>query len=492
MSGSKPGRVRDGLALTFEDVLLVPEKSTVLPKDVSLRSRFSSNIILNIPIVSAAMDTVTESDLAIAMAQHGGIGVMHRNMPPERQAEEVMKVKKHESWIITNPVTISPSGTIRDAAKIMEESRISGLPVVEKGSLVGILTNRDLRFKTDMGMSVREAMTRKLVTIGEDAPVKEAVRLLDEHKIEKLLVTDRAGKLKGLITVKDIARKKEFPEASKDSDGRLMVAAAVGPLDMERASRLAEAGADVLVIDTAHGHSANVLKGIRNMKKAFGIDVVAGNIATAEAAYDLISAGADAVKVGIGPGSICTTRVIAGTGVPQITAIQQCSEVTSEHDIPLIADGGVKYSGDIAKAIAAGADCVMLGSLLAGTDESPGRTVFVGGRKYKSYRGMGSVGAMQDGSDRYAVSEGRGKYVPEGVEGIVPYRGTLGEVLYQMTGGLRSAMGYCGCATIGEMRKSSRFIRITKAGMRESHPHDITITHEAPNYWASENEQKSK
>jgi IMP dehydrogenase len=485
-----PDRMREGLALTFDDVLLIPSRSSVLPADVDLRARFSRSIELNVPIVSAAMDTVTESGMAIAMAQNGGIGVIHRNMPPDRQALEVRKVKKHESCVVTDPVTISSDQTIARARSLMEENGISGLPVVDGGSLSGIITNRDLRFKKDGSMSVAEAMTRDLVTIRENAPMEEAVRLLDRHKIEKLLVTDGSGRLRGLITVKDISKKKEFPDSCKDREGRLMVAAAVGPLDMRRARMLADAGADCLVIDTAHGHSDNVLKGVAAMKEAFGVDVAAGNVATAEAAEDLISAGADAIKVGIGPGSICTTRVVAGAGVPQITAIQECSAAAGRHGVPVIADGGIKYSGDIAKAIAAGASSVMLGSMMAGTQESPGRVVFVRGRKYKSYRGMGSLGAMRDGSDRYAPGE-RGKFVPEGVEGIVPFRGTAGEMLFQMLGGLRSAMGYCGCATLEEMRSRPRFLRITKAGVRESHPHDITITEEAPNYWASENSEKA-
>ena len=481
MAGKIPN---NGLALTFDDVLLVPAKSGVLPKDVDISTRLSRNITLRIPIISAAMDTVTESSLAVALAREGGLGVIHRNLSVQEQCKKVRKVKKSESWIIENPVTISPDETIADARRLMEMNEISGLPVVNNGKVVGILTNRDLRFKTDPNQKVSEVMTKNLVTTDEKTRTDEALRLLDEHKIEKLLVVDSEGMLKGLITVKDIEKRKRFPNASKDSEGRLMVGAAIGALDFERARSLIESGADVLVIDTAHGHTDNVITTVKRIKKDYGIELIAGNVATGEGTEELISAGADAVKVGMGPGSICTTRIVAGTGVPQITAIQDCTEVAEKYGIPIIADGGIKYSGDIAKALAAGASSVMIGSLFAGTEESPGRIIFVGGRKYKSYRGMGSVGAIQDGSKRY---EGnitfKGKSVPEGIEGIVPYRGTLAEIVYQLVGGLRSAMGYCGCRNIEEMHSKARFIRITKAGLRESHPHDITITEEAPNYW---------
>jgi IMP dehydrogenase len=484
-------RISRRVALTFDDVLLVPSKSAVLPRDVSTGSRLTRNIRLKIPIITAAMDTVTESGMAIAMARAGGMGIIHRNSPPERQAEEVRKVKKSESWIIENPITISPQDTIGRAREIMEKNNVSGLPVTEGSKAVGILTHRDLMFKTNMELLVKDVMTKKLVTSGENTSMEEAIHLLDRHKIEKLLIVDRSGNLRGMITVKDIHKSRKFPDASKDKEGRLMVGAAVGPHDMKRVDMLLKAGADLIVIDTAHGHSENVLSTIRQVKKEHGCELIAGNIATAEAAEELISAGVDAVKVGIGPGSICTTRIVAGTGIPQVTAIQDCVSAAEKHGIPVIADGGIKYSGDIAKAIASGASVVMIGSLFAGTEESPGRTVFVGGRKYKSYRGMGSLGAMQEGSERYGKQD-QGKFVPEGIEGIVPYRGTVAETVFQLVGGLRSAMGYCGCRTIDELRTRSRFIRITKAGLRESHPHDVTITAEAPNYWREEDQEKEK
>jgi IMP dehydrogenase len=469
------------IALTFDDVLLIPSKSSVIPRDVDVSSRLTPAISLKVPIISAAMDTVTGSEMAIAMARHGGMGIIHRNISPEKQAEEVRKVKKSESWVIENPITISPQDTIGTAQDIMEKSRVSGLPVLDGERLVGIITHRDLFFKTNLSQLVEDVMTRQLVTAGENTTVEDAISILDRHKIEKLLLVDGSGKLRGMITVKDIMKSRKFPDSSKDSEGRLVVGAAVGPFEMKRADMLLKAGADVLAIDTAHGHSENVISTIRQIKKEYGTELIAGNIATSQAAQELISAGADTLKVGIGPGSICTTRIVAGAGVPQITAIQDCVLVAEEHGVPVIADGGIKYSGDIAKAIAAGASTVMIGSLFAGTEESPGRSVFVGGRKYKSYRGMGSLSAMQDGSERYGRQDS-GKFVPEGIEGIVPYRGTVSEALFQMVGGLRSAMGYCGAASIAELR-GHRFIRITKAGLRESHPHDVTITAEAPNYW---------
>jgi IMP dehydrogenase len=483
-------RVSRKVALTFDDVLLVPSKSSVVPKDVDTQSRLTKSIRLKVPIISAAMDTVTGSEMAIAMARNGGLGIIHRNLTAERQAEEVRMVKKSESWIIENPVTISPEDTLGKAREMMEKHNVSGLPVTEGDRAVGILTNRDLVFKTNNSLLVKDVMTKELVTAGEKTSVEQAIELLDRHKIEKLLIVDSSGRLKGLITIKDIMNSRKFPDASKDREGRLLVGAATGPLDMKRVDMLLKAGADIIVVDTAHGHSENVISSIKQIKKEFGCEVIAGNIATAEAAEELISAGADSVKVGIGPGSICTTRIVTGSGVPQVTAVQECVSAAERYGIPVIADGGIKYSGDVAKAIAAGASTVMLGSLLAGTEESPGRVVFVGGRKYKSYRGMGSVGAMQEGSDRYGKQD-KGKFVPEGIEGIVPYRGNVSEVLFQMAGGLRSAMGYSGCRTIDEMRKNARFVRITKAGLRESHPHDITITAEAPNYW-TESEEKEK
>jgi IMP dehydrogenase len=491
MSYDPKSRVSRKIALTFDDVLLVPSKSSVLPRDVNTESRLTRNIVLKVPIISAAMDTVTESSMAIAMARAGGMGIIHRNSPSERQAQEVRKVKKSESWIIENPITISPQDTLGKAKDIMERNSVSGLPVTQGERAVGILTHRDLMFKTDMGLLVKDVMTRKLITAGEDASMEEAIHLLDRHKIEKLLIVDSEGRLKGMITIKDIMNSRKFPDSSKDMEGRLMVGAAIGPHDMKRVDMLLEAGADLIVIDTAHGHSENVLSTIRQVKKEHGCELIAGNIATAQAAEELISAGADAVKVGIGPGSICTTRIVAGTGVPQVTAIQECVSAAEKYGVPAIADGGIKYSGDIAKAIASGASVVMIGSLFAGTEESPGRTVFVGGRKYKSYRGMGSLGAMQEGSERYGKHD-PGKFVPEGIEGIVPYRGTVAETVFQLAGGLRSAMGYCGCRTIDELRTRSRFIRITKAGLRESHPHDVTITAESPNYWTEERAEKEK
>ncbi|RLJ07733.1 MAG: IMP dehydrogenase [Candidatus Aenigmatarchaeota archaeon] len=474
-------------AITFDDVLLVPSKSKVLPKDIEIQTKLTKNIKLNIPILSAAMDTVTESGLAVAIAREGGIGIIHRNMTKEKQIQEVKKVKKSESWIIEDPVVISPDDTIEKAKKLMVENDISGLPVVNEKKLVGIVTNRDLRFKKQKDLKVSEIMTTNLITTHKNTTPEEAVRLLDKHKIEKLLVTDSSGNLKGLITVKDIHKMEKYPNACKDKEGKLMVGAAVGVNEIERVDALVKAGADVLVIDTAHGHSENVIQTVKEIKKTYDIDVIAGNIATKEGAEDLINAGADAVKVGVGPGSICTTRIVAGVGMPQITAIQEASETGDRYGIPVIADGGVRYSGDISKAIAAGASSVMIGSLLAGTEESPGRIVFVGGRKYKSYRGMGSLGAIQSGSVRYGKQE-NGKLVPEGVEGLVPYRGKVSEMIFQLLGGLRSGMGYCGCKTIEEMRKNAKFVKISKAAIRESHPHDIRITAEAPNYWKEEND----
>ena len=481
-------------ALTFDDVLLVPAESAVLPGEVETKTRLTKSIELGIPLMSAAMDTVTESGLAIALAQAGGIGTIHRNMDIERQAEEVRKVKRYESGMVVNPITIAPDATLADALRLMADYRISGIPVVEgvdsrgSGRLVGILTNRDVRFATDPNQPVAELMTReRLVTVPEGVSQAEAKRLLHQHRIEKLLVVDDAYRCIGLVTVKDIEKAQAYPNACKDERGRLRVAAATGtgPDGLRRAEALFDAGVDVLVVDTAHGHSMKVVDQIAAARKLSNYtQLVAGNIATGEAAKALIDAGADAVKVGIGPGSICTTRIIAGVGVPQLTAVMDVVEECRKQGIPVIADGGIKYSGDLAKAIAAGADCAMLGSLFAGTDESPGEVILYQGRSYKTYRGMGSVGAMARGSaDRYFQQEvSTMKLVPEGVEGRVPYKGPVSAVIHQLVGGLRAAMGYTGNATIPDMQSRCNFVRITNAGLRESHVHDITITNESPNY----------
>lgn len=474
--------------LTFDDVLLRPAKSSVVPRDVDVRTRLTKRIELNTPLVSAAMDTVTESRLAIALAQEGGIGIIHKNLDPLRQAEEVDKVKRSESGMIRNPITLGPDHLLSEAAEIMARYRISGVPVTEKGKLVGILTNRDLRFQRNFKIKISQVMTKeRLVTAPVGTSLKVAEQILYQHRIEKLPVVDNKGILKGLITIKDIEKRLRYPHASKDKHGRLRVGAAVspGPELEERVKLLVEAGADILAVDTAHGHSRNVLEAVRRIKRLQpAVDVMAGNIATAEAVRDLIAAGADAVKVGIGPGSICTTRVVAGVGVPQITAIQACSRAAAGR-VPVIADGGVKYSGDITKAVAAGANAVMLGNLFAGTDESPGEVVILEGRSFKVYQGMGSLASMKKGSrDRYFQGDVReeDKLVPEGVVGRVPYRGTLAAIVYQLVGGLRSGMGYCGCRTLPELRRKAQFIRITHAALRESHPHDVIITNEAPNY----------
>lgn len=477
-----------GEGLTFDDVLLIPAESEVLPREVDLTTRLTRNIILNIPIVSAAMDTVTESKLAIALAREGGIGILHKNMPIEQQVMEVDKVKRSESGMIVKPVTISSRHTIREALHLMAQYSISGIPVVDDEELVGILTNRDIRFETNLDLPVRERMTSgNLITAPEGTTLEKAEEILQKHKIEKLLIVDSAGHLKGLITVKDILKKKRFPRAAKDAIGRLRVGAAVGATGnfLARAEQLVAAGVDVLVVDTAHGHSKNVLNAVQVLKQKFPqVDLIAGNVATPAATRALIEAGADAVKVGIGPGAICTTRVVAGVGVPQLTAIMQCAEEAIKNDIPIIGDGGIRYSGDIAKALAAGASTVMLGSLLAGVEESPGETVLYEGRVYKSYRGMGSIAAMEKGSrDRYFQdSEESRKLVPEGVEGIVPYRGTLADTIHQLVGGVRAAMGYCGVRDIPEFQVKGRFMRVTAASIAESHPHDIKINKEAPNY----------
>jgi IMP dehydrogenase len=474
--------------LTFDDVLLLPGKSSVLPTEVSTRTHLTKKILLNIPLVSAAMDTVTESHLAIAMARQGGLGFIHRNMTIDRQAEEVDRVKRSESGMIVDPVTISPELTVREAMDIMTKYHVSGLPVTRGTRLVGILTNRDLRFEKNLAQPVNSVMTKEnLVTVPVGTTLEEAERILQKYRIEKLLVVDSNFNLKGLITVKDIQKKLEFPSAAKDDQGRLRVGAAIGATGdfLERVVELARVKADVLAIDTAHGHSTRVMDAIQAVKHRLpDIQLVAGNVGTYEGARDLIALGIDGVKVGIGPGSICTTRVVTGAGVPQITAIMEAARAAKGSGVPVIADGGVKYSGDISKAIAAGADVTMLGGLFAGTEESPGETILYQGRTFKAYRGMGSLGAMQAGSaDRYAQENAeRGKSVPEGVEGRVPYKGPLSALVDQLVGGLRSGMGYCGVTTLAELQEKSRFVRITVAGLRESHVHDVIITREAPNY----------
>jgi IMP dehydrogenase len=478
-------------ALTFDDVLLVPAASSIIPTETDTRTRLTREVELGIPLISAAMDTVTESALAIAMAQAGGLGVIHRNMPIERQSDEVRKVKKFEAGMVVNPVTIHPDETLADALRLMADHKISGIPVVERGTgrLAGILTNRDVRFATDPTERVAALMTKDgLVTVSETVARDEAMRLLHQHRIEKLLVVDGAYRCVGLITVKDIEKAQRFPHACKDEQGRLRAAAATGTGEdgIERAEALFDAGCDVLVVDTAHGHSSRVLDALKRIRRLSNYtQIVAGNVATAEGARALIEAGADAVKVGIGPGSICTTRIVAGVGVPQLTAILDTVAECRKSAVPVIADGGIKFSGDLAKAIAAGADCAMLGSLFAGTDEAPGEVFLYQGRTYKSYRGMGSVGAMARGSaDRYFQQEVSStlKLVPEGVEGRVPHKGPVGNIVHQLVGGLKAAMGYTGNRTVAEMQKNCRFVRITSAGLRESHVHDIAVTREAPNY----------
>ena len=481
-------RIRVDAALTFDDVLLVPGHSLSLPKDVSTVSRFSRGITLNVPLVSAAMDTVTESEMVIAMARAGGLGVLHKNMSIDRQAAEVDRVKRSESGMIRDPIRLPPEATLRDAVALMAKFHISGLPVVDAdGRLVGIITNRDLQFERSLDRPLREAMTHHgLVTAPAGTTLEAAERIMAKHRIEKLPVIDASGHLVGLMTVKDIIKRRQFPLAAKDGHGRLMVAAAVGATGnfLDRAKALVDAGVDALVVDTAHGHSQGVMDATAAVREAFpDVQLVAGNISTRAAAAALVERGVDAVKVGVGPGSICTTRVVTGVGVPQLTAVLDAVEGAA--DVPVIADGGIKYSGDIVKAIAAGAESVMMGSMLAGTEESPGESLLLEGRRFKMIRGMGSLSAMQDGSaDRYFQDgelSGR-KFVPEGIEGRVPYKGPVSDVLFQMVGGLRSGMGYVGCATIESLRTESQFVRITAAGLRESHPHDVTITREAPNY----------
>lgn len=471
--------------ITFDDVLLEPAYSDVLPRDVDVRTSVTRNIRLNIPILSSPMDTVTESDLAIALAQEGGLGIIHKNMTVPQQTREVDKVKRSENGIITDPVTLPPDETVATARRLMEQHHIGGVPITVNGYLKGILTRRDLRFLANNNQKLSEVMTREnLVTAPENTTLEAAERILTENKVEKLLLVDENYRLKGLITIRDIDKLMNFPSACKDKRGRLRVGAAIGVNDHERAESLIQAGVDVLVVDSAHGHTKNVLETVRHIKKQHSIDVIAGNVATAEGARALVEAGVDAIKVGIGPGSICTTRVISGVGVPQITAVYQAAKGSAGSGVPLIADGGIRYSGDITKAVAAGAHCVMLGGLLAGLAESPGQTIIYKGRSFKIYRGMGSLGAMVAGSsDRYSQA-GRdgGKLVPEGVEGRVPYKGPLGPLIYQLVGGLRAGMGYCGARNIEELRTRSRFIAVTAAAVQESHPHDIAITQEGPNY----------
>ena len=475
--------------LTFDDIMLVPAYSAVLPRDVDVRSPLTRKVSLNIPIVSAAMDTVTEGETAISLAREGGIGVIHRNMSIQSQAQEVDQVKKSESGMIVDPMTIEPDKPIHEVVALMERYRISGVPVVKGEHLAGIVTNRDLRFETNLSKKVSEVMTReKLVTVPEGITLEQSKALLHEHRIEKLLVVDHKGRLTGLITIKDIEKIKKYPNACKDGLGRLRAGAAVGvgPDMEERSEALLAAGVDVVIIDTSHGHTASVLKAVERLKQTFGdIELIAGNVATTEGAEALIKAGADGVKVGVGPGSICTTRIIAGVGVPQIRAIMNCRAICERTGVPLIADGGIKFSGDITKAIAAGAHCVMIGGLFAGTDESPGETILFQGRSYKVYRGMGSLEAMKKGSkDRYYQEDlaEEAKLVPEGIVGRVPYKGSLSACVYQLVGGLKAGMGYVGCETIDALRQDARFIRITASGLRESHVHDVIITKEAPNY----------
>ena len=475
--------------LTFDDVLLIPARSDVLPRDTDVSTCLTNSLPLNIPFLSAAMDTVTEGSLAIALAQEGGIGVIHKNLSIEGQAAEVDKVKRSESGMIVDPITMAPHQRVWEALDVMARYRISGIPITEGRKLVGILTNRDLRFVTDTQQPIAALMTKdNLVTVPESTSLEAAQQLLHQHRIEKLLVVDRNFHLKGLITIKDIEKRKKYPNACKDDLGRLRVGAAIGltPDRHERLAELVRCGADVVVVDTAHGHSTGVLATVEEVKKAYpDLQVIGGNVATAEATHDLISAGVDAVKVGMGPSSICTTRVVAGIGIPQLTAIAECARVGERYGVPIIADGGVKYSGDITKALAAGAHSVMIGSLFAGTDESPGERILYQGRSYKLYRGMGSLGAMAGGKgDRYFQGEVQtvSKLVPEGVEGRIPYKGSVADVVYQLAGGLRAGMGYCGCHTIEDLRQKARFIRITNAGLRESHVHDVIVTQEAPNY----------
>lgn len=481
----KKEKILDSYGLTFDDVLILPGHSTVIPHQVNLETKITKKISLNIPVLSAAMDTVTEHKTAIAMAREGGIGIIHKNIAPEVQAGEVEKVKRAEYWVVNNPISISANDNISKIEHLKAEFGVNSFPVIDDGKLVGIVTNRDLLFENDLATKVRDIMTprSRLVTVDREVSWEEARDILHKNRVEKLPITDKNGSLKGLITINDIENRKKYPQASKDSRGRLIVGAAIGPRDDERLKQLVEKEVDVVVVDTSHGHSQNVIDAVKRYKKEFDVEIIAGNVATKEAAAALTSAGADAIKVGIGPGSICTTRVVAGVGVPQITAIMESAKGAGK--IPVIADGGIKYSGDIAKAISAGADAVMLGSLFAGCEETPGKTVYLNNRKFKQYRGMGSVGAMMQGSkDRYfqADVEEEKKFVPEGIEGVVAYKGSVSEVLYQLMGGLRSGMGLSGSENISKLKKKSKMIQITNASLKESHPHDVTITEEAPNY----------
>ena len=479
-----PEAIPEGL--TFDDILLRPAHSEVTPTETDTGTHLTRNIELRIPVVSAAMDTVTEAHLAIALAQQGGIGIIHRNMDIDRQAEEVDRVKRSESGMIVDPVTIDPERKISEALALMKRYRISGVPVTKNGRLVGILTNRDLRFETRYDLPISEVMTKdNLITVAVGTTLEDAQRILHTHRVEKLPVVDDNYNLKGLITVKDIQKKLKYPNAAKDPQGRLRGGAAIGSAGdfLERAQELVRRKVDVIAVDSAHGHSQRVMDAVKALKRALpDVQVLAGNVASYEGARDLIALGADGVKVGIGPGSICTTRVVSGAGVPQITAIADCSKATREAGVPLISDGGIKFSGDVTKAIAAGADCVMIGSLLAGTDESPGETILYQGRTFKSYRGMGSMGAMTQGSSERYAQEPNGKLVPEGIEGRVPYKGPISDLVYQLVGGLRAGMGYCGCRTIAELQERAKFLRVSSAGLRESHVHDVIITKEAPNY----------
>ena len=479
-------------ALTFDDVLLVPQASDVVPKDVNLKTRLTRKISMNIPLLSAAMDTVTENEMAVSLARQGGIGIIHKNLSIDEQAIMVDRVKRSESGMIANPITLTSEKSINDAKKVMENYHISGLPVVEKGKLVGIITNRDIRFEADGNLSVKDRMTSKnLVTVSEGTTLEDAKKVLQHHRIEKLLVVNNKGNLAGLITVKDIQKKEDFPNACKDSNGRLRVGAAIGVNNdsIDRAKALLDADVDVIVIDTAHGHSSGVIESVKSIKKAVGdLQIIAGNVATSEGTKALINAGVDCVKVGIGAGASCTTRVVAGVGMPQLSGVMNCVDEAQKHDIPIIADGGIRYSGDLAKAIAAGAESVMLGSIFAGMDESPGEFILYEGRQYKSYRGMGSLGAMKKGSgDRYFQDDLEStKLVPEGIEGMVPYRGSVQMTIHQLMGGLRSSMGYCGAKNIKTFHDKAEFVEITTAGAKESHPHEVKITKEAPNYQVSD------
>jgi len=477
-------------ALTFDDVLLVPRYSEVLPNEVNVETMLTRNLKLNIPLVSAAMDTVTEAELAKALAREGGIGIIHRNMPVDEQAHQVEKVKRTENGVIYDPITITPDTTVKEALNLMAEYKIGGLPVVvDENRLVGLLTNRDIRFEKNLSRKVKDLMTPRdrLIVAHPDISLEEAKQILHENKIEKLPIVDDGNRLVGLITIKDVLSVIEHPFASRDEKGRLLVGAAVGTGKdtLERVEKLIKAGVDVIVVDTAHGHSRRVLETVKMIKENFpDVDVIGGNVATGEGVEDLIEAGVDGVKVGVGPGSICTTRVVAGVGMPQLSAIMECYSVAKKYGVPIIADGGIRYSGDIVKALAGGADTVMIGSIFAGTEEAPGETILYQGRKYKAYRGMGSLSAMKEGSaDRYGQEE-NWKYVPEGIEGMVPYKGTVKDVVYQLVGGLKSGMGYVGARNIRELREKAVFIRVTGAGVKESHPHDVIITKEAPNYWA--------